>query len=510
MYGDSTASTPNLDALAAESMIYDNAFATVGVCAPARSSIITGMYPTVIGTMHMRTAKDITAWGKRTYSEQSTIQDAQGKPIRQYASVVPAPVKCFTEYLRANGYYCTNNQKTDYQFAAPITAWDQNGLKAHWRNRIAGQPFFSVFNFNSTHESKLWKNKNLPLTVEPSEVIVPPYLQDSKIMRNDIARHYSNIELLDKQVGQLVTQLKEDDLYEETLIFFYSDHGGPFPRQKREIYDSGLKVPFFIKYPNASERGRETALISFVDLAPTVLSLAGIAPPDYMNGRAFLGKYTASKRNHVFASGDRFDQHTDRVRSIRTNEYLYIRNYMPGLTGYKDLGYRKHIAGMNEMLVLKEQGKLSEERLRWFQPKPEEELYNVAEDPHNLRNLAADPTMRDVLKKMSNLLAEHQLSHPDLGILPESELIRQFWPNEQQPKAATPSIAAKGDRLIVAVDTEGASIAYRWADQAIEKLDPTAEWKLYSEPISIVPGKFLIVLAERIGFQTSDLVSWKP
>ena len=159
-YGDSTAKTPNLNALAAQSTVYENVFSTVGVCAPARSSIITGMQPTAIGTMHMRTGKDIMSWGKRTYRDRINAADIHGDSLRDYAAVLPAKVKCFTEYLRAAGYYCTNNAKTDYQFAAPLTAWDENDNNAHWRNRPAEKPFFSVFNFNETHESKLWKYAN--------------------------------------------------------------------------------------------------------------------------------------------------------------------------------------------------------------------------------------------------------------------------------------------------------------------------------------------------------------
>lgn len=203
-YGDHTAKTPNLDVLAKESMVYDNAFATVGVCAPSRSAIITSMYPTSLGTTHMRTGQDIQSWGNRVYKDSSeiNIKDITGKSIRQYSAVIPENVKCFTEYLRANGYYCTNNQKTDYQFAAPVTAWDENNKKAHWRNRPKDRPFFAVFNFDDTHESKLWKHENLPLTIDPKTVKVPPYFPDNESAQHMIARNYSNIELMDAQAHQ--------------------------------------------------------------------------------------------------------------------------------------------------------------------------------------------------------------------------------------------------------------------------------------------------------------------
>ena len=297
-YGDKTAKTPNLDALAKESIVYKNAFAVVGVCGPNRSSIITGMYPTSIGTMHMRTGKDVFSWGKRTYKKETNITDLQDGKVIQYAAVIPEEIKCYTQFLRAAGYYCTNNAKTDYQFASPLSAWDENSQKAHWKNTPKDKPFFSVFNIGTTHESRLWKNENLRLTVNLKDVKVPPYLPDNTTSRKTIARHYSNVELMDSEVGEIINQLKKDGLYDNTIIFFYSDHGGPLPRQKREIYDSGLKVPFMIKGING-KTGRTNRMISFVDLAPTMLSLAGVKAPYYMEGKPFLGKFTSDENKYM-------------------------------------------------------------------------------------------------------------------------------------------------------------------------------------------------------------------
>ncbi|MFC2109189.1 sulfatase, partial [Bacteroidota bacterium] len=389
-YGDSTAKTPNLDALAKESLIFDNAFTPVGVCAPSRSSIITGMHPTSIGTMHMRTGKDVMSWGKRTYNRDIEVKDLKGNAIRQYAVVVPAEVKCFPEYLRANGYFCTNNQKTDYQFAAPVTAWDQNYGRAHWRNSPKNKPFFSVFNIDLTHESKLWKHEKLPLTVAKKSVPVPPYLPNTEISRKTIAKNYSNIELMDKKVGSILRQLKEDGLYDNTIVFFYSDHGGPLPRQKREILDSGLKVPFMIKFLNSTKKGRTDRLISFVDLAPTILSLAKIKPSKYFEGEAFLGNYEGKEREYVYGSSDRFDEYSDRIRSVRNKRYLYLKNDYPKLTKYKDVGYRKSVPMMQNILDLKNKGTLDSIQNKWFATKDVEELYDCVEDPHNLHNLAKD------------------------------------------------------------------------------------------------------------------------
>ncbi|RXP44534.1 sulfatase [Lutibacter sp. HS1-25] len=505
MYGDFTAKTPNLDKLAGESIVYDNAFAPVGVCAPTRSSIITGMYPISIGTMNMRTGKDIQSWGVRKYENKIQITDIEGDTIRQYSAVVPSNVKCFTEYLRADGYYCTNNQKTDYQFAAPITAWDENNSKAHWRNTPKGMPFFSVFNFGSTHESKIWLQKK-PLTVNPETVPVPPYFQDTEIARNDIARHYSNVEIMDAEVGQLIQQLKEDGLYENTIIFFYSDHGGPLPRQKRAILDSGLKVPFMVKNIGSSDIGRTDRLISFTDLAPTVLSLAGIQPPNYMDGSAFLGKYIAKPRDYVFGSSDRFDESSDRIRSVRNKQYLYLKNYFPKKTKYKDISYRKNIPMMNELLDLKEQNKLNEIQLDWFNTKTTEELYDCEKDPYNLINLAENPDYHKVLIDLRNVNDEHFKNFPDLGMIPEAQLINRMWPNFEQPQTDIVTLLQEEETIYLSTTTEGASIAYILSDNPNLELDYNSHWKLYSTPIKAEKNMYIYTIAERIGFKESDIV----
>ena len=507
MYGDTTAKTPNLDQLANEGVIYDNAFTVVGVCAPTRSCIITGMYPTTIGTMHMRTGRDVRSWGNRTYKDRDSlgINDIDGDPIRQYSAVIPDYVKCYTEYLRADGYFCTNNQKTDYQFAAPVTAWDENSNKAHWRNRPnKGTPFFSVFNIEVTHESRLWVNEDLPLTVDPNTVKVPPYLPDNAATRESVARHYSNMELMDAEIGKLITQLKEDGLYDNTIIFFYSDHGGPLPRQKREIYDSGLKVPFIVKGIDG-KTGRTDRLISFVDLAPTMLSLAGIRPPAHLEGKAFLGNFDAVNRDYIFGSSDRFDEYTDRIRAVRNKKYLYLRNDYPNLPKYKDVAYRKNIPMMPAFLELEKEGKLNDIQQSWFETKTEEELYDCENDPYNLNNLAADPQFETILTNMRSALAKHMENRQDLGIQPEHELINEMWPDFKQPITATVEMKQKDSKVKLSSKTKGASIAYIISDNPDAKLDLDSGWKLYSEPIKAEKGKYIYTMAERIGFKESEI-----
>ena len=508
-YGDTTAKTPNLDTLAKESMIYDNAFATVGVCAPSRSSIITGMYPTSIGTMHMRTGKDVMSWGKRVYKKDYGRNDINGKPIREYSAVIPENIKCYTEYLRAAGYFCTNNEKTDYQFAAPVTAWNENNKKAHWRNRPKNKPFFAVFNIGTTHESRLWKNENLPLTVNPKNVPVPPYLPDNDATRHTIARNYSNIELMDAEVGAFIKQLKEDGLYDNTIIFFYSDHGGPLPRQKREIYDTGLKVPFMIKAINGTVKGRTDRLISFVDLAPTMLSLIGVKIPKYMQGKAFLGVQNTEPRNYVYGSSDRFDGFTDRIRSVRNKQFLYLRNSFPEKVKYKDVAYRKNIPMMPVFLKLKEEGKLNTTQNSWFNTKTTEELYDCKKDPHNLINLADKPEYASKLQEMRIALFNQMQNEPDLGQIPEAQLIDMMWPNFKQPITKDVTLSAvetpQGKKISLSTSTKGASIAYLVSDNADEKLDFNSDWQLYTKPFITEKGKYLYTMAQRIGYKESEI-----
>ncbi|WP_345006808.1 sulfatase [Snuella lapsa] len=507
-YGDQTAKTPNLDKLATESLVFDNAFAVVGVCAPTRSSIITGMYPTSIGTMHMRTGQDVMSWGKRSYADHVDRNDISGNPIRQYAAVIPEYVKCFTEYMRAAGYYCTNNQKTDYQFAAPVTAWDENNSKSHWRHAPKDKPFFSVFNIGTTHESQLWKKSDLPLTVDPKTVPVPPYFPDNDATRETIARHYSNIELMDAEVGAFIKQLKEDGLYDNTIIFFYSDHGGPLPRQKREIYDSGLKVPFMVKGIKTNS-GRTDRMISFVDLAPTVLSLAGVEPPLYMEGKAFLGAYQTDKRDYVLGTSDRFDEYTDRIRAIRNKQFLYLRNDFPELTKYKDVGYRKQVPMMPTFLRLRDEGKLDAIQHMWFETKTNEELYDCVNDPYNIKNLADDPAYGPILKNMRQALKDQMANRPDLGLIPESQLINTMWPDFEQPitKSVTFNVIemSQGKTVSLSCATRGASIAYIVSDNPNEHFDFNSKWKLYTEPFSVEKGQTVYTVAQRIGYMESKI-----
>lgn len=511
-YGFKEVSTPNIDQLAREGVRYTNVFTTAGVCAPSRSSIITGMYPTSIGTQHMRTL------GGGKYSA-----------VQAYSAVVPDYVKCFPEYLRMNGYFCTNNEKQDYQFEAPVTAWDENSLNAGWRNRPAGKPFFSVFNLAITHESQLFMRQGDSLWVDPDKVTVPPIYPDTKAVRGDIARLYTNIEIMDSQVGKIIKMLKDDGLYDNTIIFFYSDHGGALPWMKREIIERGTHIPFIIRFPGMKNAGTvDDEMISEVDFAPTVLSLAGVEVPAYMQGQAFLGaQKSATPRKYCYAGRDRMDTEYDRVRSVRDNRYRYVYNYMPDKPYYQDIEYRKNIPMMKEILELKDEGKLPATTMAWFDTKPKEELYDEVNDPYDLHNLATDPDYQNKLVEMRAAFQNWTNKVGDLSGMSEKDMIKKMWNGADHPPATdTPEITRTSGGVQILCDTKGASIGYRviragsdettvmkpvqsWDFGVIFKPDiegteqPLPEsWDVYknNEVIHLNKGDTLKVNAMRIGF----------
>ncbi|RMG75345.1 MAG: DUF229 domain-containing protein, partial [Bacteroidetes bacterium] len=385
-YGDSIAHTPNLDRLAAQGVRYTHAFSVSGVCAPSRAALITGMYPTTIGAQHMRTMKRTAAL--------ADITDPELLAIPTYEAVPPPEVRCFPELLRAAGYYCTNNAKEDYQFTRPITAWDESSNQAHWRNRNSGQPFFAVFNIGITHESQVWARADEPWLIDTSAVEVPPYYPNTPIVRRDLARHYNNIQLMDGRVGEILAELEAEGLLDSTIIFFFGDHGDGLPRAKRWCYDSGLRVPLLIRWPKALGGGSvDSSLVSFVDFAPSVLSIAGVPVPGWMQGQAFLGPQRAdTPRAYIYAARDRMDPAIDNVRAVRDQRYKYLRNYMPERPYVQFLPYRDRMGLMQELLRLDAAGELEGPQRLWFrQTKPREELFDCLADPHEIHDLAGDP-----------------------------------------------------------------------------------------------------------------------
>lgn len=497
-YGGKVAKTPNIDQLAREGVLYTHAYSTAGVCAPSRCALITGMYQTSIGGHNMRNYLP---------GSFNTPNFKSGAPFPSYSILPPEGVRCFPEYLRKAGYYCTNNFKQDYQFEAPETVWDENSNKADWRGRPdKNQPFFSVINLEDTHESQLFSRDNLPLTVKPEAVDLLPFYQDTPTMRTDVARHLSNIEDMDQKVGKIIEKLKADGLYDNTIIFYFSDHGDCLPYVKREVYDRGLQVPLIIRYPNAQQGGtKNNDMVSFVDFAPTILSLASIPVPAIMQGQAFLGNQKAkTPRKYIFAARDRMDAKVDRVRAVSDGRFEYLRNYMPELPYYQDLRYRMQIKGMAELIKLRDEGKLSGLQLHWFRPnKPVDELFDAQNDPYEVHNIADDPKYA---AKLQELRAQHEAwikKYGDLGELSEKDIRAKWWNGQDHaPKTQPPVIDIKGNQAAISCSTAGASIGYK-------KRSTDKSWRVYTTPISLAPNDSLIVLAQRIGYEKSDIVRFR-
>lgn len=503
-YGDAYAVTPNVDKLAAQGVRYTNAFSTAPVCAPTRSAIITGMYPTTIGSLHMRSK-----------------------------AVPPAGVRAFTEYLRAAGYYCTNNAKTDYNFEAPpanrppLTVWDETGNTAHWRNRPdKSQPFFAVFNITVSHESQIrvpdaaYQKNTARLKPEefhdPAKAKLPPYYPDTPLVRKDWARYYDNITAMDYIVADLLQQLAADGLADNTVVFFWGDHGRGLPRAKRFVYDSGLRVPLIVRWPGQIKPGTvNDELVCLFDLGPTALSLAGVPIPAQMQAQAILGPQKKTPRRFAFAHRDRMDEAYDMSRSVMGKRYHYIRNFFPGRP------YAQHIEYMEEMPTMKEWRRLYKDHMNALDPnygkalntaqlafmapeKPPEELYDLANDPHEIRNLAGDPKLQGTLREMRAALDKWQQDTQDLGLVPELELRERMRPGGVWQRVAAPTVtesqAGSTVKVKLTCATEGSSIAYMIDNGA------QPHWLLYTGELELQRGTTLRIKGCRLGYLDSDEV----
>ena len=506
-YGDTVARTPVLDRLAKESVRFTNAYTTAPVCAPSRAAIITGMYQTTIGAQHMRTTED-------------RVPELPGP----YLAVPPFYVKAFPEYLRAAGYYTTNRSKTDYQFGVPFTIWDETGRTAHWRNRTdKSQPFFSVFNLEVTHESQIFPSSparaGKAAITDAARLEVPPYYPDTPLVRQELARMYDNIADMDAQVGAILKQLEEDGLADNTIVFYWSDHGDGIPRAKRSLYDSGLRVPLMMRWPKglgpaATPGAVRDDLVSFIDLAPTVLALAGVEIPVHLQGRVLAGPRAAAAPEYVFAARDRMDIEYDMMRSARDGRFLYIRNLAPELPYAGHIIYRNQSAIMQEWFRLQAERKLTGPPALWMRTsRPAEELYDTKADPHQIRDLSGDPAHRVTLERMRKAVTDWMLRTGDQGLINEAEMIERMWPGGVQPETAQPYIVPRRaidgptraatlsidgpTELAIYVPTQGASIGYTTEEGA------SAKWRLYSGPILATAPMTLRAKAIRYGYKES-------
>lgn len=524
MFGDSTVETPNLSRLAARGVRYPNAFVTAPVCAVSRAAIATGLYATSFGAQHMR--------------NQHASADMERLGLPAYLAVPPPEVKMLSQRLRERGYFTTNAAKTDYQFQAPRAAWSEQDIRGHWRHRRGGDPFFSVFNFEITHESQVWGTRLIQLRYRPGfeddtssiahwrefhpdglmplqvprdlEVPVPPYLAETETTRRDIRRVYSNIAALDEQVGVVLDQLDADGLTGSTIVVFYSDHGGPLPRQKRLLYDSGLRIPFVIAYPDGYRAGEvDSSLLSMIDLVPSTLALAGAEVPEYLPGRVRFGESPQPPRDYAYATADRFDDQYDYIRAVTDGRFKYLRNYRPDDGYYLPVPYREQMGAMRDLLRLRDNEALSAEQAQWFRAsKPREELFDTEADPHELVNLAGDPRYASRLSRMRQALAEWRERTGDLGDLPEEQLIGYLWAGaDTVAQTAAPVVSRlANDQVALASATEGATVSYRLLPR-----DAGAKgWRLYTEPVRVPAGQRLAAVAQRIGYRESPEVTLVP
>ena len=504
-YGNTIIKTPNLDRLAREGVLYKNAYSTVGVCAPSRFSIITGMYSARLGAHNMRTGDyhNFKTPEEVSYKQDIGVIDKAGVNIPQYEVVPPKHVKPFTEILRSNDYYCANNFKCDYQFNSPFTSWDEVSSTVSFRDAPKDRPFFYVWNSLLTHESRIWQRSNEALTVAPQDVIIPDYFPDIPEVRMDIARKYSNIEAMDKKVGELLSQLEEDGLLETTIIMFWSDHGGNLLRQKRAVGNSGLNVPLIVRYPDEKMAGKvEDRIVSLMDLAPTVLSLLDIEPPAHYDGKAFAGPFEDQPRKYAFGTADRFDESTDMQRSVLDGRFVYIKNFMPELPLIYRNKYRERIPMNSKLIQMDSQGELDGDASYIFMKTKEvEELYDLQEDPYEVTNVATNPEYEDKLVELRNALSAWQIEIDDKGFLPENEIVKSFWPDMKQPVTEDVVFSLNSDGLLsLTTTTPGASIGYQ-----LDENIGSNSWEFYHKPLSINEDQQIAARAIRIGFKASNI-----
>lgn len=468
-YGNKNAKTPNIDRLAGEGVRFTNAFANAPVCSSARSTIITGAANETMG-------------------------------LGNHRSNFPLPdhVKGFPTFLKQQGWYTSNNVKTDYctSDSKRLTkeSWHESSKNAGWWNRKPGQPFFSVFNHTQSHQSYTMTNPyrwyqefvirelEKEKIVEENEFELPPYFRDSPEMRKNFARVYNSISLADKNIGLLLDSLHRDGLLEETIIFIYADHGEAIPRGKSGSVGIGYKVPFIVWFPDKYKHLSPwktgavcDELISFDDLGPTVLSLAGIKAPEYMTGRPFLGKFRENPRPYVFASRNRIDETPGLVRSITDGHYMYTKVFTPQ---FPELEYQKY-ADVSDLvqLIRKDyrEGNLNGIQSEMLENRTTTDyLYDLQADPWKLHNLAGERKHKQKLQRMKSALYDRIIEMRDAMFLPEYFI-------DQLSKTTTPFEFRYTEQYNLAEILKTADLAGsgQSAGQLAEKLQSTDRMVVY-------------------------------
>ncbi|CAN5339444.1 sulfatase [soil metagenome] len=411
-YGNPHASTPNIDQLATQGFRYTHCYANTPVCAPQRSTWITGVHSLSMGT----------------------------HPMRSRYPIPHDRIPYYPDQLRAAGYFTSNHTKTDYNIGGRPDGqcWDSSE-KFAWRKRAENQPFFCIVNFTESHESRA-QGEVENTQHDPEYVSLRSYHPDVPDIRKNYAKYHDAVAHMDAGIGEALAELEKDGLAEDTIVIYNSDHGGVLPRSKRFLYQSGIHCPLIIRFPEkfrhlapagATQGATIDRLVAFIDMPKTWLSLAGAEIPDLMQGTVFLGEGTEPEQPFHFSYRGRMDERMDSVRAVRDKQFLYIRNYMPWAPAGQHLDYLWKMAATRAWEAEFDAGRTDQTAARFFLPKPEvEELYDTAADPDNVRNLAADPAHQEKLATMRAALRGWQLEIRDSGMLAESEVARRARSND--------------------------------------------------------------------------------
>jgi arylsulfatase A-like enzyme len=509
--------TPRLDALAADGVRFDQAFAAAPVCAPSRAAIMTGCYPVSTGTMHMRTK-----------------------------AVPPSEVRLLSEYFREAGFYTTNNWFTDFQVDTPPTAFDECSPTAHWRDRPDGAPFFAAFHSLITHESRIYRDDAYAAATaglsddercDPATVALPPYHPDTPAFRRAWSRYVDLVTAMDGWVGGILDELEEDGLAEDTLVVFWSDHGASFPRAKRWANEAGLRVPLIARWPGRLDPGRtRPEVVQLLDLAPTMLEAAGLPVPAHMHGRALFDASGVPQPAAPYAYGarDRMDAQEDAVRTVRDDRFRYTLNLHPDRSGMQYNYYPDHLDTWADLrrLVHEEGLELSLGRVPRLLTdlqravvsagRPVEELYDIRSDPHETRNLADDPQYDDVKRRLQAALGAWRAEYGDMGEIPERDLLEKWRPGGMSRPTAAPRVRVDGGRIVAECATPGSSIGWttdppgpvgelnELERQTGSPLPDGRRWNLYSSAIDRPSSGPMWFGAWRLGHAPSPHVVLDP
>lgn len=408
-YGNPNATTPNIDKLASEGFQYMHCYANAPVCAPSRSTWITGIHALSMGTHPMRSRYEIP---------HNTI-------------------KYYPDLLKKAGYYVSNDKKTDYNIGgrSDNSPWD--AMKTDWNKLKASQPFFHVLNSTKSHESKAFGDVN-KTKHDPAKMALAKYHPDVPDIRKNYAHYQDQIEKMDADIGNALAKLKEMGLAENTIVIHNSDHGGVLPRSKRFLFNSGTHCPLIIRIPEkfkhlypAQQPGMKVdRLVSFVDMTKTWLKICGAETPSYLQGQVFLGPDAEKEREYHVSFRGRMDERCDNVRAIRDKKFLYIRNYMPYAPWGQHLNYLWNMKATQAWEQHHKEGKTDAVTGRFFNTKPMEELYDTSKDPDNVTNLIDNPEYKEVIARMSKAMNEWQAKNYDSALLPESEMVKRAADNK--------------------------------------------------------------------------------